>query len=64
MEGSVARLTGQLCTEVAESQELLKHELHKDLLQELNTTPSLHCTACPFLPSAGTPLDTVGEGTG
>ena len=63
MEGSVAGLTGQLRTEVAESQELLKRELREDLLEELSATSGLRSTARPFLPSAGASLDAVGEGT-
>lgn len=49
MEGFIAGLTVQLRIEVAESQELLKHKLHEDLLQELSATPGLHPTACPCI---------------
>ena len=58
MEGSAAGLTGQLRTEEVASRELLKCEPHEDLLQE----PGLRSTAHLFLSSAGTRLDTVGEG--
>ena len=61
MEGSITGLTGQLCTEVAESEELLKCEPCEDLLQELSAASALSSTACPFLPTAGTPLDVIGE---
>ena len=45
---SVAGLTGLLCTKVAESQELLKHKLCEDLLQEPSVVPGLRSTCTHF----------------
>ena len=61
MEGSIVGLTRQLCTEVAESQELLKHEHCEDLLEDLSAASGLHPTVFQVLPTAGTLLDVVGQ---
>ena len=46
MEGSIAGLMGQLRTEVAESEELLKCKLCEDLPQELSAASGLRSTVC------------------
>ena len=63
MEVSIAGLMRQLRVEVAESQELLKHEVMEDFVQQISAASCLHFHS-PFLPTASTPLDVVGEATG